>query len=116
MCSRWGNRGPGNDRPREEREFEYLPLWGLGVFFVYWMRRVKCRGCGVRVEQVLWGIGKYWHTKNYQWYMVMWAQRPTWKARSRTCSERAGRVCVRMTVSSGLNHREMKGVKAIGID
>jgi transposase len=41
-----------------EREFQFVPLWGLAVFLLYSMRRVNCRPCGVRVESVLWAEGK----------------------------------------------------------
>ncbi|MER3423868.1 MAG: hypothetical protein C4293_12180 [Nitrospiraceae bacterium] len=34
------------------RRFEFVPLWGIPVFFLYAMRRVACRTCGVRVEAV----------------------------------------------------------------
>ena len=33
------------------------------VVLLYCMRRVDCRACGVRVEAVLWGIGKHQLTK-----------------------------------------------------
>ena len=32
------------------RRFEFVPLWGLRVFFLYPMRRVDCPRCGVTVE------------------------------------------------------------------
>ena len=37
------------------RRFEFVPLWGLRVFFLYPMRRVDCPRCGVTVERVPWG-------------------------------------------------------------
>jgi len=35
-----------------QREFQFVPLWGIAVFLLYSMRRVNCRPCGVRVESV----------------------------------------------------------------
>ena len=57
ICSGCGRRRPGYDR-LSERRFEFVPLWGIAVFFVYAMRRVDCRGCGVTVERVPWARGK----------------------------------------------------------
>ena len=34
-------RGPGYDR-LPERRFEFVPLWGMAVYFVYALRRVDC--------------------------------------------------------------------------
>jgi transposase len=98
--------------------FEYLLLWGLGVFFVYWMRRVNCRRCGVRVDQIPWGVGKHRQTRKYQWYLAKWVQRlsrqvvadvfgTSWQSMS---------AAVRMAVDWALNHRKMTGITAVGID
>ena len=32
------------------RRFEFVPLWGMKVFFVYAPRRVDCPQCGIKVE------------------------------------------------------------------
>ncbi len=40
-CSRCTRPGPGYDT-LPSRRFEFVPLWGLPVFFVYAPRRVKC--------------------------------------------------------------------------
>jgi hypothetical protein len=49
ICSGCGRAGPGYDR-LEVRPFEFVPLWGIAVFFMYMMRRVDCGRCGVKVE------------------------------------------------------------------
>lgn len=56
-CSGCGRRGPTYDR-LASRRFQFVPLWGLHVFFIYAMRRVDCKRCGVRVEAVPWAEGK----------------------------------------------------------
>ena len=57
VCSGCGQRRPGYDRlPR--RRFEFIPFWGILVFFVYALRRVNCPECGVKVERVPWAEGK----------------------------------------------------------
>lgn len=36
-----------------ERRFQFVPLWGIMVFFLYAMRRISCTPCGkVVVEAV----------------------------------------------------------------
>ena len=55
-CSGCGRPGPQYDR-LAPRHFEFVPLWGFSVFFLYMMRRVACATCGVRVEQVPWADG-----------------------------------------------------------
>ena len=54
VCSGCGRSGPQYDRLKARR-FEFVPLWAIAVYFVYRMRRVDCRRCGVTVEQVPWG-------------------------------------------------------------
>ena len=44
ICSGCGFPGPGYDT-LDVRLFEFVPLWGIPVFFVYRMRRVECRQC-----------------------------------------------------------------------
>jgi hypothetical protein len=53
----WAAGGPQYDR-LPPRQFEFVPLWGIAVFFLYLMRRVDCAKCGVRVEQVPWADGE----------------------------------------------------------
>jgi transposase len=36
------------------RRFEFVPFWGFMVLLLYRMRRVDCRACGVRVEELPW--------------------------------------------------------------
>jgi transposase len=69
VCSGCHQRSPGYDQ-LEERRFEFIPLWGFPVFFLYRMRRVDCRGCGVLVEEVPWGNGKHQLTKTYMQFLA----------------------------------------------
>ena len=78
ICSGCHERRPGYDRQRERR-FEFVPLWGIPVFFLYAMRRVNCPQCGVTVEEVPWGDGKCTLTKSYRWFLATWARRLSWK-------------------------------------
>ena len=58
-----------------ERRFEFIPMWGFTVLFLYTMRRVQCRACGVTVEQVPWAIGKHTLTQAYMLYLAHWARK-----------------------------------------
>ena len=52
VCSRCGKAGPVYDHMPDHRQFEFIPLWNIPVYFHYTMRRVDCEECGVRVERV----------------------------------------------------------------
>jgi hypothetical protein len=64
---------------KADNHFEFIPLWGFLVFFLYSMRRVSCRHCGVVVEEVPWGDGKYQSTKAHMLYQARWASKLSWK-------------------------------------
>jgi hypothetical protein len=53
ICSGCGRHRPGYDR-LPARRFQFVPLWGIAVFFVYALRRVDCPRCGIKVERVPW--------------------------------------------------------------
>ena len=64
VCSGCGHKRPGYDRS-PERLFEFIPMWGHKVFFVYAPRRVECPDCGIRVERMPWVSGKHRLTEAY---------------------------------------------------
>ena len=70
---------PGYDTLKPRR-FEFIPIWGMAVYFVYAMRRVDCTDCGIVVESVPWGNGKQQATTTYAWFLAGWAQRMSWSA------------------------------------
>jgi len=77
VCSGCGERGPGYDT-LPARRFEFVPLWGIPVFYVYALRRVQCRRCGVKVEKVPWAEGKQTLTRSYMQFLATWARRVSW--------------------------------------
>jgi transposase len=77
VCSGCGRSGPGYDR-LAARHFEFVPLWGMKVFLVY-AARVRCWGCGARVEEMPWAEGKHPLTQAYAWFLPSWAKRLSWK-------------------------------------
>jgi transposase len=66
ICSRCQKPAPSYDTQRI-RLFQFVPFWGLLVFFRYAMRRVECQACGVKVEKVPWGDGKSPVTTTLAW-------------------------------------------------
>jgi hypothetical protein len=58
-----------------QRRFEFVPLWGMKVFFLYAPRRVSCPICGVHVEAMPWGQGKSSLTTTFSWFLARWAKR-----------------------------------------
>jgi len=117
ICSGCGQPGPGYDR-LPQRRFEFVPLWGIVVYFVYAMRRVDCPTCGVTVERVPWAEGKSHLTTSYRWFLAGWAKYLSWEEvadRFRT-NWRNVFESVKHAVSWGLEHRNLGGIEAIGVD
>ena len=78
-CSGCGRTASGYDHMSEARHFEFVPLWGMKVYFRYRMRRVNCRRCGVKVEEVPWAKGKSHLSWPMQWFLAQWARRLSWE-------------------------------------
>ena len=118
VCSGCERVCPGYDTMPEPRRFEFVPLWGIIVYFVYQMRRVECPACGIKVERVPWAEGKSSLTTEYKWFLARWARRMSWKEVAVTFSVSWERVyeSVKHAVSWGLKHRDLDDVEAIGID
>lgn len=118
ICSGCGQPGPTYDRSPDPRRFEFVPLWGILVYFVYRMRRVSCSDCGVKVERVPWGHGKCPTTIEYQWHLARWARRMSWKEVAEAFRVSWDRVyeAVKQAVSWGLAHRDLSGIESIGVD
>jgi transposase len=117
ICSGCNQKAPGYDTLKERR-FEFIPLWGIVVFFFYAMRRVDCPRCGVKVEAVPWATGKSSLTKAYAYFLAAWAKLMSWSevaSAFHTSWESVFRS-VKMVVDWGLAHRNLDGIKSIGVD
>jgi transposase len=117
VCSGCGKCGPGYDT-LPLRRFEFVPLWGIAIFFLYAMRRVDCPDCGIKVERVPWADGKNHLTTTYAWFLAKWAKRLSWKEAAvafQTSWENVFRS-VKMAVAWGLAHRNLENVLSLGID
>lgn len=117
LCSGCELPRPGYDK-LPVRRFEFVPLWGIKVFFVYAPRRVDCRDCGVRVERLPWASGKHRLTDAYAWFLARWARRLSWKEVAEVFASSWDSVfrSVEMAVEWGRAHADYSGVQAIGID
>ena len=117
MCSGCGKPGSIYDHQREARYFEFIPLWSIVVFFRYVMRRVNCNRCGVKIESVPWCEGKSQLTLAYQLFLARWARRLSWKEGAEVFSTTWDKVyrSVASVVSYGLKHRNLKGIKSLGV-
>jgi transposase len=111
ICSECGRPGSCYDH-LQQRRFEFVPLWGIAVYFVYTMRRVDCRTCGVKVERIPWGDGKNGLTTTYRWFLAAWAKRLSWKGVAEAFGTTWQSVfrAVEHAVSWGLAHRNLEGI------
>ena len=118
ICSGCSKVRPGYDTMPTPRRFDFVPMWGMAVVFIYFMRRVNCPDCGVRVEQVPWGDGKSPVTHELKWFLAKWAKLMSWKevATAFRVSWDCVFESVKQAVSWGLSHRNLEGIESIGID
>lgn len=117
VCSGCAKKRRGYDT-LAPREFVFVPLWGMVVFFIYAMRRVDCPKCGVVVEMVPWATGKSHMTHAYTWFLASWAKVLSWKEtarRFRTSWDTVFRA-VEHAVRWGLEHRSLERIWSIGVD
>jgi transposase len=100
------------------RRFQFVPLWGLAVFFVYAPRRVECPVCGVKVEALPWATGKHTVTTAFAWFLATWAKRMSWQEVAEAFHVSWEKVfqSVAMAVDWGLAHRVLRGIRSIGVD
>jgi transposase len=116
-CSGCSRPAPGYDR-LAVRRFEFIPIWGFAVVLLYCMRRVNCRRCGVKVEQVPWAEGKHTLCKAYMLFLAHWARKLSWKETAQAFRTSWDKVfnAVEYVVTWGLAHRQLESVRAIGVD
>ena len=117
VCSGCGHLRPGYDT-LPIRRFEFVPMWGIKVFFRYAPRRVNCPACGIRVERMPWSAGKHRLTETYAWFLASWARHLSWKEVAEAFRTTWDHVfcSVEMAVTWGREHSDLSGIEAIGID
>ena len=117
ICPQCGKRRSTYDR-QSVRLFEYVPLWGIPVYFRYAPRRTDCRKDGALVEVMPWAEGKEHMTKTYMIFLSRWAKRLSWKETAqifRTSWDSVFRA-VKYVVTHGLKHRNLDDIEQIGVD
>ena len=82
------------------------------------MRRVDCPQCGVKVEAVPWAEGKKHTCKAFELFLAGWARKLSWKETAESFRTSWNTVfrSVKFVVEYGLEHRNLDGVEAIGVD
>jgi len=117
ICSGCGQKMPGYDT-LAPRRFEFVPLWGILVFFLYARRRVDCPACGIKVEALPWAAGKHRLTTTYAWFLADWARRLSWTEVAAVFHSTWHHVfsSVKMAVDWGRERMDLEGVTAIGVD
>ena len=116
-CGECGEKAKYRDE-RRERRYRHVPLWGIPVTLVYTLRRVRCKGCGLRVEAVPWAEGKQRFTRAMSVTMAEWAKLLPWShvARMFGCSWSTVQQAVKAVVAYGRERQELDGLTHIGVD
>jgi transposase len=92
------------------RRFQHVPIYNMKVTFVYRMRRVDCKSCGVTVETVPWGSGKRRMTNTFMLFLGHWAKLLSWKQTAKcfgVCPDTVF-MAVEWVVQWGLKHRRAR--------
>jgi transposase len=117
VCSKCKKDAPLYDT-RKERLFEFIPIWGLKIFFRYIMRRTDCSNCGVKIELLPWAMGKKTLTTAFALVIADWAKSLSWKETAQRFHVSWQKVfnAVDYVVEWGLKNRDLSNITAIGID
>lgn len=117
-CSCCGKPGRVHDK-LPERCWHYVPIWNIPVDLHYSPRRVVCPVTGApTVEAMPWNRGKSPYAEAYMIFLARWARRLSWKETAAifSASWDAVRRSVQWVVEWGLEHRDLSGVTAAGVD
>ena len=117
-CSCCGKPGRIHDK-LPQRRWHYVPLWNIPVYLHYAPRRVVCPVLGAPTVEVMpWNRGKSPYAQPYMIFLARWARRLSWKETAEIFSASWDAVfrSVQWVVEWGLEHRDLSGVTAAGID
>lgn len=117
-CGGCGRKAPGYDRSAEARCWQFISLWAIQVYFVYAPRRVECRRCGVVVERLPWASGKLRVCDALRIFLAQWARLLSWQEVATRFQVKWNDVygAVKWVVRYGLRHRDLSGIRALGVD
>jgi len=117
FCSKCMRKCSGYDIQKEQG-WEYVPLWGIKTLVFCERRRVQCPEHGVVVEWLPWAEGKRKLTKTFMCFLARWAKRLSIQEVGEVYRTSWRKVfdAVEWAVEWGLEHRDVEGVEAIGVD
>lgn len=117
QCSICQSPCSGYDRLKP-RLFQFIPIWGIPVYFRYALRRVNCPDHGIVVEYIPWATGKSHLTNTFKLYLSNWAKHLSWSTVAHIFHVQWYHVfdSVEYVVEYGLKHRLLDNITAIGID
>ena len=117
ICSGCGKRRSGYDT-LHTRVWRHVRCWGISVWLRYSPRRVNCRKCGIRVEEMPWSRGKSTLSLPLMILLAAYAKMLSWEETARLCgvSWNTVRAAVSWVVDHGILNRDVGEVIAIGID
>lgn len=118
VCSSCGGKNGRLYGRLKKRRYQFVPIWGIATYLVYAPRRVDCPACGVVVEEVPWARGKEQQTQIFQLFLSHWAKKLSWQEVAREFKIGWSTVyrALNSLVEWGIKRRELKGIRAIGID
>lgn len=118
VCSGCGKQAPGYDTLPNPRHFQFIPIWNIPVEFIYSMRRVQCKSCGIVVEAIPWTDKNRRITIPFMLLLANWSKALSWTETARRFHSTWFQVkeSIAYVVEWGLSRRNMNGIKAIGID
>jgi len=117
-CRKCRKPAPGYDHSPMARSFAFIPLWMIAVVLIYTPRRVRCPEHGVITEWMPWACGKRQMALAFMQFLAGWARRMAWKevAVIFGTSWQSVYHSVEYVVEWGLAHRNLLGIRAIGVD
>jgi transposase len=117
-CGRCRRPAPGYDQPQKVRCWQFISLWTIQIYFVYAPRRVACGRCGVRVEGLPWASGKLQVCDALRIFLAQWARLLSWQEVASRFQVKWNDVygAVKWVVRYGLRHRDLSGIRALGVD
>ncbi len=116
-CSVCGKRSWTYDTLKE-RIWRHVPMWGIPVRLVYAPHRVNCKSCGIKVERIPWGPSKSPISLPLIILLATWAKLLAVDVVAQlfgVCWATVGSA-VKQAVAYGLENRDMKNVRILGID
>lgn len=118
ICPDCGKKCPTYDTDSTPRWFQFISIFAIPVWFVYWMRRIECKEHGIKTERVPWSDGKSNMTKELMQFLANWARRLSYTEVANCFGVTYGKVfrSVEWIVEWGLKNRCLENIKSIGVD